>query len=78
MGGKIVMSILAEHPELTSLIKGALVCDVGCYDYWNNRNIRQIMQMKQSNYYVGMAAGFALPYGGYYVVDKYFNVSSSL
>ena len=35
----------------------------------------QIMKMNQSNYNVGMAAGFALPYGAYYVVDKYFNIS---
>ena len=35
----------------------------------------QIMQMKSSNYQVGMATGFALPYGAYYVADKYFNVT---
>jgi hypothetical protein len=35
----------------------------------------QIMQMDKSNYYVGMATGFALPYGAYYVADKYFNVT---
>jgi len=33
MGGKVVMSILAEHPTLTNSIKGVIVCDVGCYDY---------------------------------------------
>lgn len=35
----------------------------------------QIMQMKSSNYYVGMAAGIALPYGAYYVADKYVDVT---
>ena len=35
----------------------------------------QIMQMKSSSYYVGMATGFALPYGAYYVADKYFNIT---
>jgi hypothetical protein len=35
----------------------------------------RIMQMNSSNYYVGMATGFALPYGAYYVADKYFNVT---
>jgi hypothetical protein len=34
----------------------------------------RIMQMDNRNYYVGMAIGFALPYGAYYVADKYFNV----
>jgi len=34
----------------------------------------QIMPMKSVNYQVGMAIGFALPYGAYYVADKYFNV----
>jgi len=35
----------------------------------------QIMPMRGSNYHVGMALGFALPYGAYYVADKYFNVT---
>ena len=35
----------------------------------------QIMQMNSSNYYVGMAAGIALPYGAYYVADKYFDIN---
>jgi len=30
----------------------------------------QLMTMNPSNYGVSMAIGFALPYGGYYVVDK--------
>jgi hypothetical protein len=34
----------------------------------------QIMPMNQANYNVGMAIGFALPYGAYYVADKYLNV----
>jgi hypothetical protein len=35
----------------------------------------QIMKMHSSNYYVGMATGFSLPYGAYYVADKFFDVS---
>jgi len=31
----------------------------------------QIMPMRKQNYQVGMAIGFAFPYGGYYVVDKH-------
>jgi hypothetical protein len=34
----------------------------------------QIMPMNSSNYQVGMAIGFALPYGAYYVADKFFDV----
>jgi hypothetical protein len=34
----------------------------------------QLMPMKKDNHYVGMAIGIALPYGGYYVVDKFFNI----
>jgi len=34
----------------------------------------QIMPMMNSNYQVGMAVGFALPYGAYYVADKFFDV----
>ncbi len=30
----------------------------------------QLMMMNPDNYHVSMAIGFALPYGGYYVVDK--------
>jgi hypothetical protein len=35
----------------------------------------RLMPMDQENYHVGMAIGFALPYGGYYVVDKFFPVN---
>jgi len=35
----------------------------------------QIMPMKSINYHVGMAIGFALPYGAYYVADKYIDVT---
>ena len=35
----------------------------------------QIMPMKNINYHVGMAIGFALPYGAYYVADKYIDVT---
>ena len=35
----------------------------------------QIMPLTRNNYQVGMAIGFALPYGAYYVADKYFDVS---
>jgi hypothetical protein len=35
----------------------------------------QLMAMGQSNHFVAMAIGFALPYGGYYVVDKYIDVT---
>jgi hypothetical protein len=35
----------------------------------------QIMPMKSGNYHVGMAIGFALPYGAYYVADKYIDVT---
>ncbi len=31
--------------------------------------------MDEDNFNVAMAIGFALPYGGYYVVDKFFPVS---
>ena len=34
----------------------------------------QFMPMTKPNHYVGMAVGVALPYGAYYVVDKYFDV----
>jgi hypothetical protein len=33
------------------------------------------MPMNSINYYVGMAIGFALPYGAYYVADKYIDLS---
>lgn len=35
----------------------------------------QIMPMTRENYRVAMAVGFALPYGAYYVVDKFFDVN---
>jgi hypothetical protein len=35
----------------------------------------QLMPMVRDNYNVSMAIGFAYPYGGYYVVDKFFDVS---
>ena len=35
----------------------------------------QLMPMRPDNYQVSMAIGFALPYGGYYVADKFFAVS---
>jgi hypothetical protein len=35
----------------------------------------QLMPMDPDNHQVSMAIGFALPYGGYYVVDKFFAVS---
>lgn len=35
----------------------------------------RLMPIEKENYYVGMAIGFALPYGGYYAVDKFFPVS---
>jgi hypothetical protein len=34
----------------------------------------RLMSMTPSNYHVAMAVGFALPYGGYYVVDKFFDI----
>lgn len=33
----------------------------------------QIMPMSQQNFRVAMAVGFALPYGAYYVADKFFD-----
>lgn len=35
----------------------------------------QMMPMTSDNYHVAMAIGFSLPYGGYYVVDKFFDVT---
>lgn len=34
----------------------------------------RLMSMTPANYQVAMAIGFALPYGGYYVVDKFFDI----
>jgi hypothetical protein len=34
----------------------------------------QIMPVKSVNYQVGMAIGFTLPYGAYYVADKYLDI----
>ena len=35
----------------------------------------QMMPMTADNYHVAMAIGFSMPYGGYYVVDKFFDAT---
>ena len=35
----------------------------------------EVMPLAKSNYQVGMAIGFTLPYGAYYVADKYFDMT---
>jgi len=35
LGGKIAMTLLAEYEELHPFVKGSIICDMGCFDYWN-------------------------------------------